>query len=67
VNEQEFMTAAEVAALFRVTPQCVTKLARTGKLPGIRLGTTWRFNRAEMLRLGTAGAGEGGPDGSRAA
>lgn len=58
-TEPEFMTAAEVAELFRVTRQCVTRLARKGKLPAIRLGATWRFNRAEIKRLGRLESGEG--------
>lgn len=64
--EHEFMTASEVAALFRLTPQGVTKLARAGKIPGFQLGREWRFNRAEILAMGRVVKG-GSADGGRAA
>jgi excisionase family DNA binding protein len=51
-GDREYMTAAEVAELFRVSPQQVTKLARAGKLPGFQLGATWRFRRDEMQSFG---------------
>jgi len=52
MTEREYMTAAEVAELFRISKQQVTRLARAGKIPGFRLGSTWRFKREEMLAFG---------------
>lgn len=55
---QEFMTAEEVAVMFRMSASGIRKLARQGKLPCIKLGRDFRFNRAEILKLGRVPEGE---------
>jgi excisionase family DNA binding protein len=53
----DVLTAAEVADLLRTTEDAVLELARSGELPGRRLGGEWRFARAAVLEwLGRAGA-----------
>jgi excisionase family DNA binding protein len=50
--EQELLTPAEVAQMFRVDPKTVTRWAKAGKLTSIRtLGGHRRFKEAEVLAL----------------
>ncbi len=44
-----YMLAKEVAAMFRISARQVTRLAEKGQLPGVRIGTLWRFKKAELL------------------
>lgn len=50
-TEDEFLTIDEAAALLRVHPRTIAKLARNGKLPYLRLGNLWRFCRSSVLNL----------------
>ena len=45
------LTASEAADLLRLDVRRVQVLARTGKLPGVRVGRKWLFHRAEIERL----------------
>ncbi|MDO5661648.1 MAG: BldC family transcriptional regulator [Brachybacterium sp.] len=50
--QDELLTPAEVAKLFRVDPKTVTRWAQTGKLSSIRtLGGHRRYHRSEVTRL----------------
>ena len=42
------MTLSEVASFLRVHRNTVYRLARSGKLPGFKTGTDWRFERAAV-------------------
>lgn len=44
----EIMTIEEVADYLRVSERTVYDWAQKGQLPGGKLGTTWRFKRAEI-------------------
>ena len=44
----DVMTAAEVAALLRIPLSTVYELAHRGRIPGHRIGRTWRFIRREI-------------------
>lgn len=44
----EIMTIEEVAAYLRVSERTVYDWAQKGNLPGGKLGTTWRFKRADV-------------------
>ncbi len=44
------MTVKELAALLRVSPQTVYKMVEQGRLPALRIGTQWRFDRARVER-----------------
>jgi excisionase family DNA binding protein len=46
----EVMTLEDVAALLQVAPADVQALAAAGELPGRKIGETWRFSRAAVLR-----------------
>jgi PTS system nitrogen regulatory IIA component len=48
MDQQEIMTAQEVADLLRVSERTVYDWAKNGKIPSGRLGTSWRFRRTEV-------------------
>lgn len=51
-EEEELLTPAEVAAMFRVDPKTVTRWAKAGKLSSIRtLGGHRRYRASEVARL----------------
>jgi excisionase family DNA binding protein len=45
---QEVMTVTELADYLRVHPTTIYRLLRTRQLPGYRVGSEWRFNRAAI-------------------
>ena len=50
--ENELLTPAEVAVLFRVNPKTVTRWARAGKISAVRtLGGHRRFRASEIRRF----------------
>jgi excisionase family DNA binding protein len=50
--DDELLTPAEVAAMFRVDPKTVTRWARAGKITAIRtLGGHRRYHSAEIRAL----------------
>ncbi len=51
-NDEELLTPAEVAKLFRVDPKTVTRWAKSGKLSSIRtLGGHRRYRASEVRSL----------------
>jgi len=42
------MTAKEVAALLKVHPMTLYRLARSGKIPALKIGSDWRFYREQI-------------------
>lgn len=60
-----FMTPRELAERWSCDPSYVRKLGRSGALPGMRLGTDWRFSLAaiEAYERGhTSASAEAGPE-----
>ena len=52
MTDNELLTPAEVAELFRVNPKTVTRWARAGKVTAVRtLGGHRRFRTAEIRRF----------------
>ena len=50
--ENELLTPAEVAVMFRVSPKTVTRWARAGKISAIRtLGGHRRFRASEIRKF----------------
>jgi excisionase family DNA binding protein len=41
-------TAQDIAARYGVTDRHITNLARNGDIPGIRIGSVWRFDPTEV-------------------
>lgn len=49
-TEAEILTLDEVAAYLKAGKRTVYRLAADGKLPGFKLGGTWRFRRSDLDR-----------------
>lgn len=45
----EVMTSEQAAALFQIDESVVIELAEAGKLPGRKMGNTWRFARSALI------------------
>ena len=45
----EVLDAAQAAELLQVDEPTIVELAEAGKLPGRKLGKTWRFSRAALV------------------
>ena len=52
-------TVREVATFLRLKEETVCNLTSHGKLPGFKLGKSWRFNMDEVERLFTGFPGGG--------
>jgi len=48
---REIMTAEEVAQYLKLNKITVYKYANEGKIPGIKIGNRWRFNREKIEEL----------------
>ncbi|GAA4100277.1 helix-turn-helix domain-containing protein [Nocardioides kongjuensis] len=62
-DEHEVLTAEEAATLLRVSTKTVLALAKSGALPGEKVGRAWRFLRADVLayvRGADRASGDGG-------
>ena len=46
----EFLTPNELSRILKLHPFTVTRLAREGKLPGLKVGGSWRFRKDEFER-----------------
>lgn len=44
----EILTLDEVAAYLKAGKKTVYRLAQQGRIPGFKLGGTWRFRRSEL-------------------
>ncbi|HLJ80672.1 MAG TPA: helix-turn-helix domain-containing protein [Ktedonobacterales bacterium] len=50
MGEQAVLTVMEAAALLRIGRRQAYERVRSGELPAIRCGTSWRVPRAELER-----------------
>lgn len=46
--ESEIMTMREVAEYLKINEKTAYRLASQGKLPGFKVGGSWRFKRSEI-------------------
>lgn len=44
----QWMTAKQVASHLQMCKETIYDLAKKGKLPGVKIGQQWRFNRDEL-------------------
>ena len=51
LTAEKFITAAELAELLRVTTVTIGRYARSGQLPGYRVGREWRFKESDVQRF----------------
>lgn len=47
---EEIMTLKEVAEYLKLAEKTAYRLAAEGKLPGFKVGGSWRFKRADVER-----------------
>ncbi len=62
MNDQ-ILTIREVAELLKINEKTAYRLAAEGKLPGFKVGGSWRFERSEIsswIKRQTEGQGRGG-------
>jgi excisionase family DNA binding protein len=45
---EEIMTLKEVAAYLKLTEKTAYRLAAEGKLPGFKVGGSWRFKKSDL-------------------
>lgn len=50
-NGARLLEVPEVARLFRKCDTTIKRWAKSGKLPAIKVGSSWQFNEQEILRL----------------
>jgi len=51
--EQAFeplLDSEEAAALLKIHPKTLQRMARRGEIPGIQIGKLWRFRASELAR-----------------
>jgi PTS system nitrogen regulatory IIA component len=60
LDSRRLLTPREAAEFLRLNPRTVTRLAREGRLPGVRIGKRWRF-QPEALAGWSKGRGEAAP------
>lgn len=63
-SESEILTIKEVAEYLKVTERTIYRLAAAKKIPGFKLGGTWRFRRSDLdewiaSRIGKATVDDG--------
>lgn len=46
--QQQWLTAPELALVFKVGSDTIRRRAAAGDLPGVRVGRQWRFQLAEV-------------------
>lgn len=56
----ELLTVAEAADYFRVSERTVYNLVRSGELPAIKIGASWRIPLADLSRLSNRRPPQGG-------
>lgn len=44
----EIMTISEIASYLKITEKTTYRLVSEGKIPGFKVGGSWRFNRLEI-------------------
>jgi excisionase family DNA binding protein len=51
----DLLTVKEVSVYLRKSPSTVYRLTREGKLPGIKVGGTWRYSQKSLEKWIEAG------------
>jgi excisionase family DNA binding protein len=64
-SEDQIFTIKELSEHLRVHPTTIYRLLRQGRLPGFRVGSNWRFNRAAIEEWEKLQAAELQPPASR--
>ncbi len=54
-EDHVFLCLPEAAALLRIGERTAYTLARTGRLPAIKVGGQWRVHRPTLMKWATSG------------
>jgi excisionase family DNA binding protein len=49
-DDDEILTARQVAKLLKIHQVTVRKLAHRSEIPGWRVGTSWRSSQSELIK-----------------
>ena len=49
-EDDEILTVRQVSKLLKLHPRTIYKLAQTGMIPARRVGKSWRFLKAEIIK-----------------
>ncbi len=49
--ETEVMTVEDVAKYLKLSKITVYKLLKQGKIPGFKIGSSWRVNKEDLLNM----------------
>jgi excisionase family DNA binding protein len=49
--QEEYYTSEQVGKMLQLAPESVVRLARQGKIPAVKVGGSWRFNKEEIARF----------------
>jgi len=44
----EILTTEEAAQYLKTSPDTIKRLARTGRIPGVKFGRAWRFRKRDI-------------------
>jgi excisionase family DNA binding protein len=47
-TKNEVLTVGQLAALLRVHPQTLSRMAKHRKIPAFKIGSAWRFTRSSI-------------------
>ena len=47
---EPLLDSDEAAALLKIHPKTLQRMARRGEIPGIQIGKLWRFRASELAR-----------------
>ena len=50
-QKEEFLTVEDTAKRLKIAPATVYRMARTGKLPAVKIGKVWRFSSLRLSEL----------------
>ena len=49
--DRELLTMKEAAHFLRVTARTASRWCRSGHIPGVKIGHTWRIHKSDLLRI----------------
>jgi excisionase family DNA binding protein len=47
-NREPLLDSTEAAALLKINPFTLQRMARTGEVPGIKVGKLWRYRKSDL-------------------
>lgn len=63
--DDEILTVAEVSKLLKINEKTVYRLVSESKIPGFKVGGSWRFRKDELIEWMNSGASNAKSGGSQ--